>query len=334
LEPGWSLVSNPYPAAIDVTAFLEENSITTGAIYLWDDHGSDTGRGENGDYLTANSIGSVNGPNGGSFSGYIGSVQGFFVKIAAPHDNASVVFTENMRVSGSNTDVSFFRKEEETYPIIKLALASQSGQYNELLLAFRPDATFGVDRNFDAAKLRLPDQLQFYSLSGQSHFAIQALPNKKGASVELGYDMTSSEAMTLQVLSMDGLPAGMTIHLLDKKTEIVYDLSEISRFGFEANNGTDQNRFRLIYEASDILASEIVRSEPIFRFFSNNLNVTFSQSPEVEGYIVYDLSGKTIAHKSLHGAVLKELNIPLHSSGLNIIKVITREGIYTRKITY
>ncbi|MEP2610380.1 MAG: putative Ig domain-containing protein, partial [Cyclobacteriaceae bacterium] len=56
---GWNLVSNPYPAAILIDNFLDQNLSIAGAVYIWDDNNSETARGSNNDYIVANKIGAT-----------------------------------------------------------------------------------------------------------------------------------------------------------------------------------------------------------------------------------------------------------------------------------
>ncbi|MEQ8241444.1 MAG: T9SS type A sorting domain-containing protein [Cyclobacteriaceae bacterium] len=336
-EHGWNILSNPYPAAIDVTKFLTDatnSAVLNGSVYLWDDQGSDAGRGDNGDYLTVNSLGEVGGPNGGVFKGYIGSMQGFFVKVASPTAGTSVQFTESMRVGGVNTDGTFFRKDEAHLLNVKLSLQSESGFYNETLIGFREDATQGVDRNYDADKLLADQDLQFYSVIDNNSYAIQGLPLQAGVSSELAFNLGEASDLTLAVESMTGLSDGMTIYLTDRVTGLVYNLSDVQSIDFTASAGSDQNRFTLTYASiADVLNVERLSNQPIYRYLNNELSVSFGSDLTVQEYAVYDLSGKTIVNKSLNRSV-RELSIPVDSKGINIIKIVTEEGTFTRKFLF
>ncbi|MEQ9305927.1 MAG: FG-GAP-like repeat-containing protein, partial [Marinoscillum sp.] len=142
---GWTLVANPYPAAIGVNAFLTENDNIAGAVYIWDDNGSNTGRGSNSDYIIANAVEAINTeptPAGGAsrYNLHLGSAQGFFVKLLGTGDN-EIVFTEDMRVSGSNSDGNFFRKT--TIPKIRLNLTDEQGLFKQTLVGW----VDGIDDN-------------------------------------------------------------------------------------------------------------------------------------------------------------------------------------------
>lgn len=336
-EHGWSLLSNPYPAAIDLSKFLENAdnaALLNGAVYLWDDHGSEGGRGDNGDYITANGVGNVGGPNGGSFNNYIGSTQGFFVKIAAPNDNASVTFTEGMRVGGVNGDANFFREVETDLLNVRLSIESASGFYNELLVGFRADATIGIDRSYDADKLIADQDLQFYSLIESNRYAIQGLPLEAGVSTELAFNLGAASQLTLSVQELTGLAEGMNMILNDRVTGLYYNLSEVNNITFTASAGSDQNRFTLTYASAAAVLANTELSQPIYRFFNGELSVNFGSDVKVAGYSLYDLSGKTIISKDLQGQLKNELIIPVNNSGINILRVETSQGTFTRKFLF
>ncbi|MFY0598193.1 MAG: T9SS type A sorting domain-containing protein [Cyclobacteriaceae bacterium] len=337
-EQGWNLISNPYPAAIDIEAFLQENAVSNtfinNAVYLWDDGGSDAGTASNSDYLTVSTIGSVTGSNGGSFNGYIGATQGFFVKVASM-GTVDVTFTEDMRVSGNNADANFFRKADENPLNIKLAIESESlGFYNELLVGLREDASLGVDRIYDADKLIGNDDLQFYSLIDDYRYAIQGLPLEAGVSTELVFNLGTASDLKLSVVELTGLEDGMTFFLYDKETGETYDLSAVESFDFAATKGSDQNRFTLTYGSANVLSNVSQFDQPVYRYLNNELNVSFNKALQIEGFAVYDLSGKVLLENDNQINITKTLNIPIHNKGINVVKIVTSEGSFTRKFLF
>ncbi len=332
-DQGWHLLSNPYPAAIDLALFLAGNSDIASSISIWEDGGSDAARRTNSDYITASSIATVNG-SAKDFEGYIGSMQGFFVQ--ANSDNVDVTFTEAMRVTGNNADANFFREGKESTLGVKLALNDLTNSFtNELFVGLLADATVGVDRKYDAAKLMGNQDLQFYSLIDDARFAIQGLPFEAGVSTELAFNLGRDAEMEIEVLELNGLQADLTMLLTDNLTGEVYDLSEERSIKFSASKGTDQNRFTLTYASAEVLASKLVSEQPVYRFDNNSsLNVNFGQTLTVEAFMVYDLSGKVIIERGSFDNSVSELVIPVSGKGFNIVKIVTSEGVFTRKFNF
>lgn len=330
-EAGWNLVSNPYPAALNVA------SVVAGlgsSVYLWDDGGSNTGRGSNANYMTVSLLGHAGGgPNGGAFNGYIGSAQGFFIKLTGnPTSNASVTFTEAMRISGRNSDANFFRQSDETSdPKLKVSLSSPDRElYSNILIGMRADATLGVDKVYDAALLHSDQQLSFYSYIENEKYTIQGLPNSEGVSTSLGFDVDKNESLIFKVEEIGGLPTGSSFMLVDLLTNETYDLKEINSFNFLGKEGKDQRRFELIYTSAPLnTKSKII--EPIYRTGEKTIKVEFPEHVKVIEYALYDVSGKLLIHKNVSGQSLSTFNVKFNNESLSILKIITNSGIFTRK---
>lgn len=331
-EQGWNLLSNPYPAAISATAFMTLNTDLSGSIYLWDDQGTTGVQGTNADYLTVNDLGSVgSGPNGGSYNGNIGSMQGFFVKVDI-QGTVDAIFNENMRVNGGNSDANFFRAKEE--PTIKLAIESLDGKlYNETLIGLRNDATLGYDRRYDGPKLSSNNFLNFYSLMDDVKYSLQGLPVEEGVSAELAFDLEETSDLKFSVIKASGLEQGKSFYLVDKLTKNIFNLSEMESFTFSSVNGSNQNRFSLIYNDQAPLSLGDVVAQPIYRYLNKELKVSFSETVEIEEYMVYSLSGKIILRKNQSEAS-KEVAIPISHHGINIVKIVTSKGTFIRKFDF
>ena len=110
LDNDFNLIGNPYPAAIDIEAFLktntETNKVIDGTVYLWT-HATAVSGGNfsESDYITYNFVGGVSGVENKEVDRNIGSGQGFFVR-ATKSDN--VVFDSSMILAGSNDQ--FFKE--------------------------------------------------------------------------------------------------------------------------------------------------------------------------------------------------------------------------------
>lgn len=294
-QRGWNLISNPYPAAIDVTSFIADNINIDGSVYLWDDHGSDTGRGNNGDYATVNAIGTISGPNNGSFGGYIGSSQGFLVRVSNEIANTSVVFNELQRVTGDNTDATFFRQVEQEHSSVKLALNGDF--YNETLIGFREDATIGYDRLYDAKKLIGNENIAFYSILEGEKYSIQGLPLLRDTQkIEIGYDLKQGGTYSLSLIETNNLPEQFDVVLVNTRTleEFYLDLNESVELELAA--GSNLNHLRLDLRASSTLGSLQNLASSLNVYISDNLlNIEVGDdSFQKSNITVYDLSGSLI----------------------------------------
>ncbi|RED95232.1 hypothetical protein [Marinoscillum furvescens] len=329
---GWNLLSNPYLSAINIEAFLDTNAHITQSVAIWDDGGSHLGRGSNSDYLTVNAIATVNGKNK-SFEGYIGSMQGFFVQVLS--DNTSVKFTESMRVTGNNSDATYFRTAQDRVDGVKLSLQTVDGKLqNELFIGLLEDATAGIDPEYDAPKLHGNDNLQFYSLIDDRKFAIQGIELAQGSKATLAYDLKSEESLKITVNELKLSNSEMTLLLHDAITGLTHNLTETTEIEFRSKAGSDQNRFTLTYGLANVLSSELASAEPLYRYLNGTLSVDFQEALEVSEFAAYDLSGQLITHEEGITGTTRHLDIPLHSKGITIVKIVTSKGQFTRKFIF
>lgn len=234
----FNLVGNPYPSGMKATDFVAANPhILGGALYFWDDDGSQGSGYSPADYGTWNVIGFV-GPNSGQpFNGNIASCQSFFVRAA---NTNQINFTNSMRTAVNN---EFF----DVQPIgrIWLSVNDNQNKYNETLIAFKDDATDGFDQSYDAAKLKSPSGVSLYSKIGNEDFAIQAMAElTTDKLVPLGIETNNSGAQTLALKNTENLDPTVQIILEDTKTGVFHNMkSGVYNYTFDASN--DVNRFRL-----------------------------------------------------------------------------------------
>ncbi|MFY0626718.1 MAG: carbohydrate binding domain-containing protein [Reichenbachiella sp.] len=345
-EHGWSLLSNPYPASIDLESFLSANTNIDGFIAIWDDGGSNIERRTNADYLTVNALGSTNGasgsndytgPNSSRFKGEILSGQGFFARITSPSGNESVSFTESMRVIGNNEDESFFRKNGNSDEIkLKIGISDKkNNNYNEILVGFTSDATKQVDRLYDALKLKGNNNLNLYSLIGGQKYAIQGLPLLNEVSTEIGFESLEGDSLEITVREILGLKENMSLQLFDRVANQSYNLMDTRHIHILSQKGSDANRFVLTYVDNFLQDQGAVQNEIYCQIENNLLSVNFSIIPETTiEYLIYDMSGRITQHKK--GVLLADNNliIPMNNEGISILKIVADKQTFVRKFAF
>ncbi|MFY0598964.1 MAG: M4 family metallopeptidase [Cyclobacteriaceae bacterium] len=290
---GYNLISNPYAAAIDFTSFMSENggADIDGSVYLWDDNNSETGRGDNQDYLIINAMGNTDSRGAGlaKWDGNIRSAQGFFIKA---NSATSVNFTPTM-MTGVNSDAGYFRKSNAVSSI-KLLLSDGSAQ-KATVIGFANDATIGKDRNYDAASISGGD-LQLFSLraDNKTKLGIQGLPYGYGHPIQLGIKAIGGT----HTISLDGveLPAGIGVVLLkDLKTNTTVDLTQES-YTFSASEGESKDRFTIQF--SNTITSNIKKQflNNIYSYTTTDqLHVVFKSGNFMEANIkLMDLRGMVL----------------------------------------
>ncbi|RED97885.1 choice-of-anchor tandem repeat GloVer-containing protein [Marinoscillum furvescens] len=259
---GWHLVSNPYPAAIELDAFLDANTNTTGAIYLWDDNGSDQGRGTNNDYVVVNKVGAVDlgGENNEHrWNGYIGSSQGFFIQL----DGAAgtVVFTEDMRVAGHNLSDNFYRTALETVPYVRLDLATQAGTHlSQCMVAWKSDVPGNLPlKGYDAPVFNAhQSDLLFVPQYGKK-LSIHTT-NLENMQVPIGFHTATNDSFTLTITEDR---AGDLYYLRDLHAGTLTAMPVGKPYTFHSKAGEFNDRFELV-AAKKLLANQPQDSPRLF----------------------------------------------------------------------
>jgi len=309
LEEGSSfqLISNPYGASINVNAFFNHidnsSNTTTGALYLWDDGGSNaSSSNRGGDYITVNAMGAVggtislndgiNGTRGSNaFNGNIGAAQGFFIEMVNP---GQLTFTPEMQRNNNNDDDGFFRNTIQR-PTVTLSLSGE-GAYDEILIGLDENATLGYDYNLDATNFQGNNKISFYSVNDEYQYAIQALPLTENVTVPLGLFLRDPGSYAINVKEIGNFPEATEVFITNLETGKRYDLFKNPNIQFDVENEQSFSNYTLTIEHAQ---EEI---EPVENDFSGihviqvtpQLEVILGYNGQLEKVFLYDLSGRLL----------------------------------------
>ncbi|MEP0365503.1 MAG: BspA family leucine-rich repeat surface protein [Cyclobacteriaceae bacterium] len=247
VNDGWHLVSNPYPAAIDIDAFIDGNGYITGDVYIWDDNDSEAGRGSSSDYIVANKSGATDnsGPdNDIRWNGHIGAMQGFFVKLDGTSGN--ILFKENMRVSGNNADENFFRAAAEEPARIRVNLMHADGLFKQTLIAWNESVSNDqITKGYDSRVFSTSSPYAIYTLKAETPLAIQTVTSEIEA-IPLAYHVEEAGSYTLAIDLKEA--QDQILYLKDNHTGAIVDASQGYQFNSTAGKFTE--RFQLTTNSS------------------------------------------------------------------------------------
>ncbi|MEQ8237838.1 MAG: hypothetical protein RIA69_01430 [Cyclobacteriaceae bacterium] len=317
---GYNLVANPYPAPISYQSFISENSATNmdETIYLWDDFGSENGRGTNQDYLVVNAtLGNTDSRSDGEnkWDGFIRSGQGFFVKA---NTSTNLIFTDDMKESGNNDDAGFFRQSKvERY---KLKLEGK-GRSKAIILGFLSDATPSKDWAYDALALSNAD-FQFYSTNPEGNkLAIQGLPKRYEEPVSLMLQTRETGTYSMSIMNLQEV--NNSVWLYDKITSQYVDLS-VQAYDFNVSSPGYSDRF-LISREKEALALKEHRNWNAY--ISNSfIKVEQQRFSTTKQYKLVSLAGHTIISSTVDD--VESWFVGDLPSGLYLIS----DDIHTQKI--
>lgn len=335
-----NLLANPYPSALDADKFLQANSNIDGVVYLWSQQTPSVGLTtlyNQADYIAYTRAGStaIGALNITAFAGKIASGQGFMVKaLSTAVTNTNVLFTNCMRVSGSNTQ--FNRVVNET-PIIdryKVNMTGNNGVFSQIVVAYLPEGTMGYDRMYDAGRNSV-STAQLYSIleNDGRKLAINARPNFVTSDiVPLGVSKsgTTLESFTLSIQEKEGVFASATpVYVHDMILNTYTDLT-LTDYTFSNNSATANNRFEIVYQNGALSNPSFEVTKAIAFIENGSLSVVASTG--IKSIQIFDITGREIT--SINGTGLNSsVTLFNFSEGIYIAKIKLENGaLATQKL--
>lgn len=311
---GWVLVSNPYPAPIDVADFLgaTENDNIEGTIYIWDDNGSNSQRGTNADYIAANGTmvtNSIPTPAGGAsrYDQIMGSMQGFFVKLIDDTDT-EVTFKEDMRVTG-NSDDHFFR--ETTLPIARINLTNNDGLFRQAVIGFAEDATNSVlNRTYDGQAFNSTSDNGLFTMKAGRTLSLNGMTcNWEVVQIQLNIAEAGIYQISVELEDYDH-----SIYLRDNVTGDITDLRS-GVYTFNSQAGIDTDRFELISSPSNVLALE---DKKVLVYAYNSVLHIQQEGSEAREYQLFNMKGQMMLSKRVESHE-EEIDLNALSKGIYLV---------------
>jgi hypothetical protein len=355
-DPYISLTGNPFLSSIDANAFINDNaSSTTQTIYFWEHWGGGTHNllEYQGGYSTYTKAGSVPTPtlasshpdvdqtgSGAVLPGqFIPVGQGFFV--VSSTTGGDVVFKNSQRtfeVESGNPN-SVFTRTSPTEKI-RLGFDSPDHYHRQLMVAFTPEATDGIDPGYDAAAFGALANDSFF-LQEDQRFVIQAFESfNEEREIPIVVIIDADEDGMVQKFMIDSLEkisADKQILLKDNVANIYHDLRQ-SNYEVALPEGEHKTRFSLVFKETEVLAvDDTLLPENTILVYMNNATseivIKNSGSSIINKTILYNSLGQRMnswTYKNLKS----EINLPINdlSTGVYIVQIETDNGNLSQKI--
>lgn len=321
---GWQLVGNAYPSDIDWNAAAGWTK--TGlddAIYTWD--------GKTKKYVSY--VASV-GANGGTR--YIGSMQGFFVRVSTSGGTGSLAMNNNVRVTSILHDVWRTTSEDKLLRL-KVVMASDT---DETIIRFSKYASEQFDHNLDAYKLLNDSNVpSLFSISSDADYSINSLPNSlltKTIPLQLNV-MTAGEHTWTADLS--NFTNGETFYLEDRLLGTSQSLNDNPTYSLSLQKGELKNRFFIRYSKRESLVTENnnATSNGGIEISAINQNVFLLFADLNTGnadITIFDALGKKI-YSTENASISSgrfDINLPLVNTGIYIVKAQTSTASKTQQV--
>jgi len=321
-NPGWNLVPNPYPSAIDWLApgGWSKSGIDN-AVYVWP---STAGQSS----TTLNYTSFVNGVSLLLGSQYIAQGQSFFV-------HATTASTLGMDNSVRLHNPVIFLKNNEIVPDL-LRISCAAGNANdEMVIRFTGEASSDFDSDFDAYKLQGgADAPQLNSIAtDNSRLSINSLPfNTNETVVPVSFSFNASSNVTFTASGMTTFTGTNPIYLEDRALGIMINLRESPVYTFSYETGSDANRFNLHFASVTGIPEQPNPTAGNAFITDRKLYVEVPSMQRQKAEVaIYNALGQQLYMKQIIMNGLTELPFS-YAPGVFIVRVTSSNQVYVTKI--
>ncbi|MFC4634673.1 T9SS type A sorting domain-containing protein [Dokdonia ponticola] len=347
----YNLLGNPYPSAIDVTAFINANDAVN-EVYYWDHitspssdlPGFGTSNFSMNDVSVRNAMMGIAAVNGGTEPGqFMASGQGFGIKAdqAEMMAGTPVVFTNSIRVTGNNDG---FRNPETQTGIDKLWLNLTTTAFEEAMaqtgIGFTSNATPAIDKGYDTPRLGTFLSL-FTTVDSGELLGIQARETfNTDMEIALGFS-TSIEEVTPYTISIDKFEGiaieNATVFIIDHVLNTIVNLNE-QPYTFTAQKGLHTDRFTIVFQDRDVLSAdgESFR-ESVINLYPNpsqgQVTVAYAGPSTLEKAVITDINGKIIKRIDLQNFdQTQTMDLGDLATGMYFMQITSQETTVTKKL--
>jgi hypothetical protein len=299
---GFNLLGNPFPSAIvwNKSAWNGGAPIQA-AAYIWDEASAD--------YIDLFE------------DEVVPAMNGFMVYTTA---NATIDIPLAARVH----DATPWYKASEEQRITLVAHDPATGSSKGSMVRFNSQATSGYDLDFDS-RLLVGYAPIFFSKAEGTNLQVNTLPElTSDVVVPFGFITNGSTNFYIQ---MTATIETENILLVDRKLNIVHDLTANPVYHFTSAEGDDVNRFELKFGHVGVNANPASRSDVNVYVRDRSIYVSGNSSLSGQNIIVTNMMGQQVMKVSANEG-LTVVNASNLQSGAYLVSVISESRIVTQKI--
>ena len=351
-----SLVGNPYPSALDVEAFILDNSSVLGgggALYFWEQTGGDSHvlNQYQGGYAIRNILDGtrayqfvgLNGDDTGVIVGvktpkpFVSVAQGFVVEI---ENDGNIVFNNAQRIFKTEAlggsvffrqaqDVSEIASATDDNPIkkIRLQLTTASNLGREIVMGFNTATNDGFDYGYDAKAFQTyPNDLTM-TLDDQAMVIQSYADIAADKVVDLNFEADGNGMYSIQATQFVDFPADQEVFLRDNFNNIYYDLTSEEAYSFASEAGVFADRFDVVFQSAETLSTDDFEAEikNVSVFYIDNQELLFVKGlkTNAKGLKLYNTLGQQVySTASVTNQQLENgLSLTNLSTGLYVVSI-------------
>lgn len=311
---GWLRLGNPYPSPINADKLLDAMGgdfrqtlyfwtfttprtvwPVTGSNYQAADYATYTRLGGTAATLTNTNDGTANPldiPNG-----FINTMQSVFVRKLNPNPAPTFTFNLNNCLRDNVGNNNFFRPSQDNrIGKFRINLVGSASSFSQILVGYHPETTLDYDNGYDAPRMTGATASELNSLIGTSTtgYVIQGRPTFSVTDViPLQLATRTQETFTISLQNKEGFftTDPITIYLHDTFTNVYHDLSQ-GAYSFTASSGTNNNRFKIVYQNSNLGVGDAI-VDNAFATINNDV-LLVKANRMIQKVQLFDLTGRLI----------------------------------------
>ncbi len=278
-----AVVGNPYPSTIDITEFIQDNSLALrdGTVYFFD---GDDAQYDQSDFVPLNIF----------TGGEIAAAQGFSVETYA---NQNIVFENDQRIHDNSA--TFYKTEANNVTDTKLRLSFYQGlKYSTTIVGLSDNATDTIDYGYDALNWDSANDISLSSYLNSKHYSIGVYSHPLVDSIkeiQLSFNATDTDGVGYFRFENFGNSHSYNIYLKNSLTNTLYEMSEGELYEIDIVN-TINNNFLSLLITEKILPTDPYTSieelkENNLNFINNSDNIILIENEE---WKLFDIQGRLI----------------------------------------
>ena len=308
-SPGWNLVGNPFPAAINVVNFNTNWTINNMAasIYVWDP--------SFGNYKFWNGI-------AGNLGGIVPAYQSFMVK--ATGTNPSMIVPASAKQVGT----TYFKSKVSE--LLSLKVEGNNLQ-DETFINFNSKSTKDFDEKLDVEKVYgIEEAPQLFSKISEKEVSINVLPKlETNQVIQLGFVTKVAGNFSITASGINTFAKDTKILLEDTKLNTFVDLNKEAVYSFTSNSSDETNRFKIHFTSSNVV--ENTNSTINIYSYNNTIYINNSNNDQIKEIVIYDLLGHELLKKQGNNNTINTINMQ-YITAYYVVKVVTATNVYTQRV--
>lgn len=353
----WTLTGNPYPSAIDLQAFLLGETNCDGTAYFWEQDKTVNSHyiaDYKGGYATysaslnlytpaiyysydgsGNQISPITSPGNIYQRKYSPIGQGFMI-VGSVNGNVQMKNSYRVYVKEGAANLSQFEKRanEKTTastngtPQIRFNTVLDNGPISQMVLAFDPLSTDGVDRAMDAASPN-DGPANNYFVINNNEYIIEVMPFDIDKKIPVGFRNSAQANYKITVNQMLNIPEVTNVYLHDKVANVFYDIKN-SFCDLTLPAGTYNTQYEITFKNATLGVDNVKVNNQRFIVHQDNLNKSLIINNPLQFNLatcnVYDVVGRLVFSKNQLGTD-SSYSFPTSnlSDGIYIVKLSTTD---------